>query len=182
MYFFFFFFSSRRRHTRYWRDWSSDVCSSDLLPAPIFRLTADLQSRRRLGLTATLIREDGREDDVFSLIGPKKFDAPWKELEGEGWIAPAVCTAVRVPMPRELRLEYASAERRQQYRLAATSPTKLAALQHLLERHRDDRVLVIGQYLDQLDQVAELLDAPIITGKTPARERETLFDAFRRGA
>jgi len=153
-----------------------------LLPAPVFRVTAEIQSRRRLGLTATLIREDGREEDVFSLIGPKKFDAPWKELESQGWIAPAVCTEVRVPMPRETRMEYASVEKRQQFRVAATSPTKLLAMQALLERHRDDRVLVIGMYLDQLDDVATLLHAPIITGKTPAREREKLFNGFRDGS
>ncbi len=153
-----------------------------LLPAPVFRVTAEIQSRRRLGLTATLIREDGREDDVFSLIGPKKFDSPWKELEGQGWIASAVCTEVRVPMARELRFEYAGAERREQYRLAATNPTKLPALRALLERHRDDLVLVIGQYLDQVEGVAGLLDAPLITGKTPVRERERLFEAFRTGA
>ena len=106
------------------------------------------------------------------LIGPKKFDAPWKDLESQGWIAPAVCTEIRVPMPRDRRLEYASAEKRQQYRVAATNPSKLLALQALLDRHRDDRVLVIGQYLDQLDEVAALLGAPLITGKTPSRERE----------
>jgi DNA excision repair protein ERCC-3 len=165
------------------QDWGLIVYDEvHLLPAPVFRATAEIQSRRRLGLTATLIREDGREEDVFSLIGPKKFDAPWKDLESQGWIAPAVCTEVRVPMPRDRRLEYASAEKRQQYRVAATSPSKLLAMQALLERHRDDRVLVIGQYLDQLDEVAALLDAPLITGKTPSREREKLFDGFRRGA
>lgn len=152
-----------------------------LLPAPVFRVTAEIQSRRRLGLTATLLREDGREDDVFSLIGPKKFDIPWKDLEQRGWIAPAVCTEVRVPMPRELRLEYAAAERRQQYRVAATNPTKLTAMQGLLERHHEDRVLVIGQYLDQLATVAQQLGAPLINGATPVEQRETLFDAFRRG-
>ena len=164
------------------QDWGLIVYDEvHLLPAPVFRVTAEIQSRRRLGLTATLIREDGREEDVFSLIGPKKFDAPWKDLESQGWIAPAVCTEVRVPMPRDRRLEYASAEKRQQYRVAATSPSKLLAMQALLERHRNDRVLVIGQYLDQLDEVAALLKAPLITGKTPSREREKLFDAFRRG-
>jgi DNA excision repair protein ERCC-3 len=152
-----------------------------LLPAPVFRITADIQSRRRLGLTATLLREDGHEEDVFSLIGPKRFDAPWKDLEAQGWIAPAICTEVRVPMPADQRMEYASAEARQQYRIAATNPTKLIALQGLLDRHRHDRVLVIGQYLDQLDAVAEQLEAPLITGKTPTKEREVLYDAFRRG-
>jgi DNA excision repair protein ERCC-3 len=165
------------------QDWGLIVYDEvHLLPAPVFRVTAEIQSRRRLGLTATLVREDGREDDVFSLIGPKKYDAPWKDLESQGWIAPAVCTEVRVPMSRERRLEYASAEKRQQYRVAATNPTKLLAMQALLERHRDDRVLVIGQYLDQLDEVATVLGAPLLTGKTPSREREKLFDGFRTGA
>jgi DNA excision repair protein ERCC-3 len=164
------------------QDWGLIVYDEvHLLPAPVFRVTAEIQSRRRLGLTATLIREDGNEEDVFSLIGPKKFDAPWKDLEAQGWIAPAICTEVRVPMSQERRLEYASAEKRQQYRVAATNPTKLLAMRALLERHRGDRVLVIGQYLDQLDEVAGLLDAPLITGKTANREREKLFNAFRRG-
>ena len=163
-------------------DWGLIVYDEvHLLPAPVFRVTAEIQSRRRLGLTATLIREDGREEDVFSLIGPKRFDAPWKDLESQGWIAPAICTEVRVPMPRDLRLEYAAADRRQQYRIAATSPNKLLAMQALLERHQRDRVLVIGQYLDQLDEVARLVGAPLITGKTPAREREKLFGGFRSG-
>jgi DNA excision repair protein ERCC-3 len=153
-----------------------------LLPAPVFRATAEIQSRRRLGLTATLVREDGNEEDVFSLIGPKKFDAPWKELEDQGWIAPALCTEIRVPMPRELKLEYAGAERRDKYRIAATNPTKMLALGALLERHENDRVLVIAQYLDQLDEIAEFLHAPLITGKTPNREREKLYESFRTGA
>lgn len=164
-------------------DWGLIVYDEvHLLPAPVFRITAEIQSRRRLGLTATLIREDGQEEDVFSLIGPKKFDAPWKDLETQGWIAPAVCTEVRVPMPPEQRLEYASAEKRQLYRIAATNPTKLLAMQALLERHQRDHVLVIGQYLDQLDEVAAVLGAPIITGKTPSREREKLYNAFRDGS
>jgi DNA excision repair protein ERCC-3 len=153
-----------------------------LLPAPVFRATAEIQSRRRLGLTATLVREDGNEEDVFSLIGPKKFDAPWKDLEQQGWIAPAVCTEVRVPMPRDRRLEYSGAEQRDKYRIAATNPTKLLAMGALLERHRSDRVLVIGQYLEQLDEVAEFLKAPLITGKIPNRQREKLYESFRGGA
>jgi DNA excision repair protein ERCC-3 len=164
-------------------DWGLIVYDEvHLLPAPVFRITAEIQSRRRLGLTATLIREDGQEEDVFSLIGPKKFDAPWKDLETQGWIAPAVCTEVRVPMPPARRMEYASAEKRQLYRIAATNPSKLLAMQALLERHRADHVLVIGQYLDQLDDVAKILGAPIITGKTPSREREKLYNAFREGS
>ncbi len=164
------------------QDWGLIIYDEvHLLPAPVFRITAEIQSRRRLGLTATLVREDGHEDDVFSLIGPKRFDAPWKELETQGWIAPAVCTEIRVPMPADLRLDYAAAERRQQYRVAATNPAKLAAMQGLLERHCDDLVLVIGQYLDQLETVAGLLQAPLISGKTPTARRDEIYDAFRRG-
>jgi len=164
------------------QDWGLIIYDEvHLLPAPVFRITAEIQSRRRLGLTATLVREDGHEDDVFSLIGPKRFDAPWKELEAQGWIAPAVCTEIRVPMPADLRLDYAAAERRQQYRVAATNPVKLAAMQGLLERHHDDRVLVIGQYLDQLETVAGLLGAPLIAGKTPTARRDEIYDSFRRG-
>jgi DNA excision repair protein ERCC-3 len=152
-----------------------------LLPAPVFRVTAEIQSRRRLGLTATLVREDGKEEDVFSLIGPKKFDVHWKELEQQGWIAQALCTEVRVPMEAESRRKYVAADRRAQYRLAAENPNKIPALQALLLRHQDDRVLVMGQYLEQLQQIAQTLGAPVVAGKTPSAEREQLFDAFRRG-
>ena len=152
-----------------------------LLPAPVFRMTAEIQSKRRLGLTATLVREDRREDDVFSLIGPKRYDAPWRDLEAQGWIAPAVCSEIRVSFPDFLRIEYAVAEPNERYRLAATNRVKLAALDALVARHRGDRVLVIGQYLDQLDQVAERLDAPLVTGRTPTAERESLYARFRSG-
>lgn len=152
-----------------------------LLPAPVFRVTAEIQAKRRLGLTATLVREDGREDDVFSLIGPKRFDAPWKELEKEGWIAEAVCTEVRIPMTEKTRLEYAVAERREKYRIAATNPLKDEVVWSLIRKHRNDNVLVIGQYLEQLGKLAEVLGAPLITGKTPQREREKLYGEFRRG-
>jgi DNA excision repair protein ERCC-3 len=152
-----------------------------LLPAPVFRMTAEIQSKRRLGLTATLVREDGREDDVFSLIGPKRYDAPWRELEADGWIAPAVCEEVRLAMSAEERMEYAVAESNERYRLAATIPRKLHLAAVLCRRHRADRVLVIGQYLDQLRQLALLLQAPLVTGETPARERERLYDQFRSG-
>lgn len=153
-----------------------------LLPAPVFRMTAEIQSKRRLGLTATLIREDGREDDVFSLIGPKRFDAPWRELEAQGWIAPATCTEVRVAMPPDLRMEYAVAESADRYRIAATNPNKMPVVHSLLKRHAGDRVLVIGQYLDQLDEVARQLGAPLVTGKTPAVEREKLYQGLRDGS
>ncbi|MGB9376486.1 MAG: DNA repair helicase XPB [Mycobacteriales bacterium] len=164
------------------RDWGLIVYDEvHLLPAPIFRLTADLQSRRRLGLTATLIREDGREGDVFSLIGPKRYDAPWRDIEAQGWIAPADCTEVRVTLTDAERMEYATAEPEDRYRVGATARTKLPVVKQLLERHRGDQVLVIGAYLDQLETLGEELDAPIIQGSTPNKERERLYDAFRAG-
>jgi DNA excision repair protein ERCC-3 len=165
------------------RDWGLIVYDEvHLLPAPIFRLTADLQSRRRLGLTATLVREDGREGDVFSLIGPKRYDAPWKDIENQGWIAPAECTEVRVTLTDHERMTYATAEPEERYRIAATARTKLPVIRNLVHRHPDEQVLVIGAYLDQLDDVsAELDGAPVIQGSTTTRERERLFEAFRRG-
>ncbi|MFH1329448.1 MAG: DNA repair helicase XPB [Actinomycetota bacterium] len=152
-----------------------------LLPAPVFRATARIQAIRRLGLTATLIREDGRQADVFSLIGPKRFDAPWRELETQGWIAPATCTEVRVGMTPEDRMAYAVAGPAERYRIAATAPEKLVVADRLCRRHPNDQILVIGQYLDQLREAARLLDAPIITGQTAQRTRDERFDAFRRG-
>jgi DNA excision repair protein ERCC-3 len=163
-------------------DWGLIVYDEvHLLPAPVFRMTAEIQSKRRLGLTATLVREDGREDDVFSLIGPKRYDAPWRDLEAQGWIAPAVCTEVRVGVNAELRMEYAVAESKDRYRVAATNPAKMPVLTALCARHRDDRVLVIGQYLEQLDRIADQLAAPLITGRTPTAERERLYQRFRTG-
>ncbi|AOX46790.1 MULTISPECIES: DNA repair helicase XPB [unclassified Microbacterium] len=153
-----------------------------LLPAPVFKLTADLQARRRLGLTATLVREDGREGDVFSLIGPKRFDAPWKEIEAQGFISPAACYEVRIDLPADERLEYAAAADEDRYRLAATAPAKIDVARRLVERHPGERVLVIGQYLDQIDELAQALDAPQITGATPIPEREELFQGFRDGS
>lgn len=152
-----------------------------LLPAPIFRLTADVQSTRRLGLTATLVREDGAESDVFSLIGPKKYDVPWKEMERNGYIAPTTCYEVAVPMPSDWRLKYVAASTRHKYRIASENPRKLEVLQALLRRHARDRVLIIGQYLEQLHQVGEMLTAPVLTGKTPTAERERVYERFRRG-
>jgi DNA excision repair protein ERCC-3 len=164
------------------RDWGLIVYDEvHLLPAPIFRLTADLQSRRRLGLTATLVREDGREGDVFSLIGPKRYDAPWKDIESQGYIAPADCTEVRVTLTDAERMEYATAEPEDRYKVGATARTKLPVVRALVDRHRGDQVLVIGAYLDQLDTLGEELDAPIIQGSTTTRERERLYDAFRAG-
>ncbi|MHB8599736.1 MAG: DNA repair helicase XPB [Ktedonobacteraceae bacterium] len=152
-----------------------------LLPAPVFRITAEIQARRRLGLTATLVREDGRESDVFSLIGPKKYDVPWRELEKQGWIATAECHEIRVSMSEDEQLNYAVAEEREKYRLAAESPAKLVVTRHLAERHRDDQVLIIGQYIEQLKQLADELEAPLLTGRTSTRQREVLYDQFRRG-
>jgi DNA excision repair protein ERCC-3 len=154
-----------------------------LLPAPVFRMTAEIQSRRRLGLTATLVREDGREGDVFSLIGPKRYDAPWRDIEAQGWIAPALCTEVRVTLTDEERMSYALAEAEDRYRVGATARSKLGVVQRLCAEavRRGEPTLVIGQYLDQLDELAQLLRVPTITGKTPTRERERLYAAFRGG-
>jgi DNA excision repair protein ERCC-3 len=152
-----------------------------LLPAPVFKLTADLQARRRLGLTATLVREDGREGDVFSLIGPKRFDAPWKEIEAQGFISPASCYEVRIDLPQADRLEYAASADDERYRRAATSPSKLGVVRRLVAKHDGERILVIGQYLDQIDVLGEMLDAPTITGATPIAERERLYQEFREG-
>ncbi len=152
-----------------------------LLPAPVFRATASLQARRRLGLTATLVREDAREDDVFSLIGPKKYDVPWKVLEKQGWIAQAVCTEVRVPLPDEKRFQYAVSGKRDKFRIASTNYFKEEICGRLIERHQGDNVLVIGQYLDQLKLLCKRFKAPLITGRTSNKERERLYAAFRRG-
>jgi DNA excision repair protein ERCC-3 len=152
-----------------------------LLPAPVFRITAEIQARRRLGLTATLVREDGREADVFSLIGPKKYDVPWRELERQGWIATAECHEIRVGMTEDEQLNYAVAEEREKYRMAAESPEKFNVVRFLVERHRDDQVLVIGQYIDQLKIIAEELEATLLTGKTTNKQREKLYEQFRRG-
>ncbi|HEX6876413.1 MAG TPA: DNA repair helicase XPB [Nocardioidaceae bacterium] len=164
------------------RDWGLVVYDEvHLLPAPIFRMTADLQARRRLGLTATLVREDGREGDVFSLIGPKRYDAPWKDIESQGWIAPADCVEVRVTLPESQRFAYATAEPEERYRMASSTDVKLDVVQQLVEKHRGEPTLVIGQYIDQLDEIGSLLDAPVIKGETTVKERERLFDAFRSG-
>jgi len=152
-----------------------------LLPAPVFRVTAELQARRRLGLTATPVREDGREGDVFSLIGPRRFNVPWKLLERQGWIATACCREVRVPLAGEARLTYALSGPRTRFRLAAENPAKLEVVRELVGRHRGERVLIIGQYLRQLEEVARQVRAPIITGKTPEAERQTLYRRFRTG-
>ena len=152
-----------------------------LLPAPVFRVSAELQAVRRLGLTATLIREDGAEDAVFSLVGPKRYDVPWKDLELKGWIAEAICTEIRLDMPERLRIPYAVAGPREKYRIASENPYKEVVVRQLVDNHREDHILVIGQYISQLEGLASLLAAPMISGKTPNAERERIYDAFRRG-
>ncbi len=164
------------------RDWGLIIYDEvHLLPAPIFRMTADLQARRRIGLTATLVREDGREGDVFSLIGPKRYDAPWKDIESQGWIAPADCVEVRVTLPEGERLVYATAEPEERYRLASCTHRKIDVVKSLMARHAGQPTLVIGQYIEQLDELAEALGAPVIKGETSVKERQRLFEAFRSG-
>ncbi|MFY2786917.1 DNA repair helicase XPB [Rhodococcus sp. KRD162] len=164
------------------RDWGLVIYDEvHLLPAPVFRMTADLQSRRRLGLTATLVREDGREGDVFSLIGPKRYDAPWKDIEAQGWIAPAECIEVRVTLTDAERMAYAVAEPEERYKLCSTAHTKTAVVKSILDKHQDAPTLVIGAYLDQLNELGEALNAPVIQGSTKNKEREVLFEAFRKG-
>src|SRR5262245_18131036 len=164
------------------RDWGLIVYDEvQLLPAPIFRMTADLQARRRLGLTATLVREDGREGDVFSLIGPKRYDAPSKDIEAQGWIAPADCVEVRVDLEQTERFVYATAEPEDRYRLAASTPAKGRLVRRIAEHHAGEPLLVIGQYIDQLDELGEQLECPVIKGETTVRERQRLFNAFRAG-
>jgi DNA excision repair protein ERCC-3 len=164
------------------RDWGLILYDEvHLLPAPVFKFTADLQARRRLGLTATLVREDGRESDVFSLIGPKRYDAPWKEIEAQGYIAPADCVEVRVDLTESERLAYATSEPEERYRFCATTDAKRRVTETLVRRHAGQQTLVIGQYIDQLDDLGERLGAPVIKGETTNAQRERLFDAFRAG-
>ena len=164
------------------RDWGLIIYDEvHLLPAPVFQVTAGLQARRRLGLTATLVREDGREDDVFALIGPKKVDVPWKVLEGQGWIATATCTEVRLPLPEPLRMPYAVAEARQQFRIASENPAKLDAVREILDRHPNEPTLIIGMYVEQIKQIAGELGVPVLTGSTPQRKRDAIYDDFKAG-
>ena len=164
------------------RDWGLIVYDEvHLLPAPVFRFTADIQSRRRLGLTATLVREDGLEGEVFSLIGPKRFDAPWKDIEAQGYIAPADCVEVRVTLTDHERLRYASSEPEEKYRLSSTTATKSKLVEALVKKHAGEPTLVIGQYLEQLDDLGERLNAPVLKGTTPVKERERLYEGFRTG-
>jgi DNA excision repair protein ERCC-3 len=164
------------------RDWGLIIYDEvHLLPAPVFRMTAGLQARRRLGLTATLVREDGREGDVFSLIGPKRYDAPWKDIEAQGYIAPADCIEVRVTLSEAERMAYAVAEPDQKYRLASTAESKTNVVVDLVSKHRGTPTLVIGQYVDQLEDLATRLKAPLITGATTVKRRQQLYEAFRSG-
>lgn len=164
------------------RNWGLIIYDEvQLLPAPIFQVTATLQARRRLGLTATLVREDRREDDVFALIGPKKVDVPWKELEAQGWVATASCCEVRVAMPADLRMGYSLANPRNKFRVAAENPAKLALVRHLLQLHRGEPTLLIGMYLDQLKALARELKLPVLTGKTPQRARDHWYGEFKSG-
>ena len=153
-----------------------------LLPAPVFRVAAELQATRRVGLTATLVREDGCQGHVFSLVGPKRYDVPWKDLEKTGFIASAECVELRVDLPVALEMEYAIASPREKHKIAATNPAKILAAKKLVEQNPDDKILIIGQYLDQLKEISDLLSVPIITGKTPNAEREKIYGDFKSGA
>lgn len=152
-----------------------------LLPAPVFRITAELQGRRRLGLTATLIREDGREGDVFALIGPKRYDVPWRELETQGFIAAATCTEIRITQKSDRQMEYALAPRRQQFRVAAENPRKMEVVEHLLQKEAGHKILIIGEYLEQLKGLAKVTNFPLITGQTAQKQRDELYEGFRHG-
>lgn len=164
------------------RDWGLIIYDEvHLLPAPVFQITASLQARRRLGLTATLVREDGREDEVFALIGPKKYDVPWKEMEKQGWIATATCTEIRLPLEEERRMDYAVAEARHKFRIASENAGKMRIVRQLLERHRDVPVLIIGMYIEQVDGFARELGLPLLTGATGQRKRDEVYARFRKG-
>lgn len=152
-----------------------------LLPAPVFKVTAEIQAVRRVGLTATLIREDGAEGDVFTLVGPKRYDVPWKQLEEKGWIATAFCHEIRIDLYEDDKIKYATADKRKKFRIASENPWKISIIKKLLKNHEDDQTLVIGQYVDQLREIAKILNAPLITGKTPNPEREKIFDQFKKG-
>ncbi|MFV9510211.1 DNA repair helicase XPB [Tepidibacillus sp. LV47] len=152
-----------------------------LLPAPIFRYTANIQAKRRLGLTATLVREDGKEDEVFSLIGPKKYEVPWLQMEDRGWIAKAKCTDIQIPLPKKWQRQYIEAPKKQKYKIASTNPLKIKVVKQLVKQHQNDPILIIGQYLNQLKEIAQELDAPLITGKVKQQERDQIYQAFRTG-
>ena len=164
------------------RDWGLIIYDEvHMLPAPVFRVTAEIQAIRRVGLTATLVREDGCEGYVFSLVGPKRYDVPWKELEISGWIADAECIEVRVDLPMEKEIDYAVADSRSKHRIASENPAKVELVEELVKRFPEDKILIIGQYIDQLHQIAEMLKVPIITGKTKNSERDVIYQQFRNG-
>jgi len=164
------------------RDWGLIIYDEvHMLPAPVFQITAGLQAKRRLGLTATLVREDGKEEDVFALIGPKKVDVPWKEMEGQGWIAKASCCEIRLPLPDDIRMPYAVANRRTKFRISSENPAKTDVVMRILQRHKTAQTLIIGLYVDQLKKISEALDIPLITGKTPQKQRDELFYQFKTG-
>jgi DNA excision repair protein ERCC-3 len=164
------------------QDWGLIIYDEvHLLPAPVFRAVADLQAKRRLGLTATLLREDGRETEVFSLIGPKRIDIPWKTLEKQGWIAQALCTELRVELAEDLRMNYAVADSKAKFRLASENPSKIEAVREIVTRHANDQIMIMGQYLDQLRLITQEFNSPLITGKTPNEEREKIYAAFKSG-
>jgi len=152
-----------------------------LLPAPVFRVTAEIQAIRRLGLTATLVREDNREDDVFSLVGPKRYDVPWKEMEIKGWIAEANCYEIRVGLPSNMKIHYAVADNREKFRIASENPLKIEITRQIIKNHREDSIIIIGQYLSQLKTIASEFRIPLITGNTPNPERELIYNEFRKG-
>ena len=152
-----------------------------MLPAPVFQVTAGLQARRRLGLTATLVREDGKEEDVFALIGPKKVDVPWKEMEQQGWIAKARCCEIRIPLPEDLRMTYAVANKRRKFRISSENPAKQALIREIMSRHNGKQILLIGMYIDQLKEAAKGLDIPLITGSTSQKKRDSLYEDFKDG-
>ncbi len=170
-------------HFRIFKDYNWGLIIYDevhLLPAPVFRVTAEIQAIRRLGLTATLIREDGREEDVFTLVGPKRYDVPWKELEAKGWIAEAYCHEIRIDLPGDLKIPYATADKRGKFRIAAENYLKIPIVKQIIANHPEDSIMVIGQYISQLTTLADQLDAPLITGSTPNPEREKIYDEFRQ--
>ncbi len=152
-----------------------------MLPAPVFQVTAGLQARRRLGLTATLVREDGKEEDVFALIGPKKVDVPWKEMEQQGWIAKARCCEIRIPLPENLRMDYAVANKRRKFRISSENPAKQDMVREIMARHKGKQILLIGMYIDQLKEAAKGLDIPLITGSTSQKKRDSLYEDFKEG-
>jgi DNA excision repair protein ERCC-3 len=152
-----------------------------MLPAPVFQVTAGLQARRRLGLTATLVREDGKEEDVFALIGPKKVDVPWKEMEQQGWIAKARCCEIRIPLPEDLRMDYAVANKRRKFRISSENPAKQDLVREIMARHKGKQILLIGMYIDQLKEAAKGLCIPLITGSTSQKKRDSLYKDFKDG-